>query len=73
MRFNKPSANCQGTLTLKPLTVGTEFVGIMDKPIRNKNDCEQSNLYFRVVRKMGVLHLPCKEKNFVNGISIQIS
>jgi len=56
MKLNKPSVNCQGTLTLKPLTVNTEFVGIMNQPIRDKNDCEQSEFYLKVVREMGVLH-----------------
>jgi hypothetical protein len=55
MKLNKPSVNCQGTLTLKPLTANTEFVGIMNQPIRDKNDCEQSEFYLKVVREMGVL------------------
>ncbi len=55
IQFNKPSIGYQGTLTLKPLTVKTRFVGIIDQPIRGKYDCEQSRFYSRIVRKMGVL------------------
>lgn len=55
IQFNKPSIGYQGTLTLKPLTDYARFVGIIDRPIRGKYDCEQSRFYLRIVRKMGVL------------------
>ncbi len=55
-QVNKLAILCKGTLALKPLTEYGKFVGIIILPIKDKNDCEQSRFYLKVVREMGVLH-----------------
>ncbi len=69
-KFNKPNINCQGTLTLKPLTADTGFVGIMDQPIRAKNDCKQSRFYLKVVWGMGVLQEDVATKSFTSMMAL---
>ena len=54
-QVNKLAILCKGTLALKPLTEYGKFVGIIILPIKDKNDCEQSRFYLKVVREMGVL------------------
>lgn len=60
IQFNKPSIGYQGTLTLKPLTDYARFVGIIDQPIKDKNDCEQSRFCLKVAREMGYYRGNCE-------------